>query len=483
MKRNSDKPPRENYRWWLALIICLLFSLVALSRALLAQDVQTLQGQSAIPVSLRSALVADYSVDPSPMRIPVIRPELMLELMPEAAALDMVGSAAPPAVLPNLQTPVPTVTPAVRLPNGVAASNAGTSTQTPTSPPTRTRTAQPTGTLVGASATPMRRPPTGTTAPAPGANSVVADPPQLSAPAPAGATSAPVVVRTPTPTLTAVVAVRPSAAVATNTSTATPKPTALLQSAATRTVVPAAEPAPTRPPRPSPTVQTRPAWTVTPAPTPTATLVPTVTGTSTSTPTATRTATPRPTRTATPAATVTFTTRPTATATVAPTRTATPTPSATPTPTRTLTPTPSVTPTPTPSATATATVTNTPTPEAACSPPDPDSGFVSGVSPVNNASGVGSHVNITITFSQPIQSNNLSNGTFRLSKSPNGAPPIKVDFSYNPDSYTVVMDPDTPLEPGATYYVIVRENLENTCGQKQAVEVKRQFSTEEAVSR
>lgn len=92
-------------------------------------------------------------------------------------------------------------------------------------------------------------------------------------------------------------------------------------------------------------------------------------------------------------------------------------------------------------------------------------------------------MNITITFSQPIQSNNLSNGTFRLSKSPNGAPPIKVDFSYNPDSYTVVMDPDTPLEPGATYYVIVRENLENTCGQKQAVEVKRQFSTEEAVSR
>jgi hypothetical protein len=154
-------------------------------------------------------------------------------------------------------------------------------------------------------------------------------------------------------------------------------------------------------------------------------------------------------------------------------------------PTRTLTPTPSATPTPTPSATATATatVTSTPTLEAACSAPDPNSGFVSGISPANNTAGVGSNVNIIITFNQPIQSNNLSNGSFRLSKSPNGAPPINVDFSYNPDSYTVTLDPRAPLEPGGTYYVIVRENLENTCGQKQAVEVKRQFSTEDAVSR
>ncbi len=479
MRRNTDKATRGNYRWWLALIICLLLSLVALGGALLAQDVQPLQGQEAIPVSLRSALVADYSVDPSPMRIPVIRPELMLELMPEAAVPDLAGPTTLPVVLSNLQTPVPTVTPAVRLPNGVTASNAGASTQTPTPPPTRTRSAQPTGTPVVPSATPMRRLPTGTTAsaPAPGGNSVAADPPQLSSPEPAGATSAPVVVRTPTPTLTAVVAVRTPATVATNTSTATPRSAALVKPAATQTVAPAVEPAPPRPPRPSPTVQTRPAWTVTPAPTPTPVPAPSITGTPTGTPTATQTATPRPTRTATPAATVTFTPRPTATATVTPTRTVTPTPSATPMPTRTLTPTP----TPTPAATAT--VTGTPTPEAACSAPDPDSGFVSGISPPNNAAGVGSNMNITINFNQPIQPNNLSNGTFRLSKSPNGAPPINVNFSYNPDTYTVVMDPDTPLEPGATYYVIVRENLENTCGQKQAVEVKRQFSTEEAVSR
>jgi hypothetical protein len=122
-------------------------------------------------------------------------------------------------------------------------------------------------------------------------------------------------------------------------------------------------------------------------------------------------------------------------------------------------------------------VSATPTLEVACSPPDPASGFVSSTTPANNASGVQRDTDITITFNQPIQSNNLSNGTFRLSKKPGGSPPVNVDFSYISETYTVVMELDKQLDRETTYYVIVRGNLKNACDQQQTVEVKIQFTT------
>ncbi len=490
-KSDTDKAAHRSHHWWLMLMLSLLSSLGIIIFALLAQDIQLTQGQEALPVSLRSTLIADYSADPVAARIPVIRPELMLDVSQASTASSKVGPMALPSVLSNMQRPVPTITPieaqVAQLPGTVAADNMGASARIPSLTPTRRGLAQPIRTVT---------PPSGSST-------------QRSTIESSRATSVPVAVPTSTATIPAEAAMRTPGIGTANSPAAISEPTAVRRPAvrrtsapavvlvATQTPVSAVEPGPARPLRPSLIVQTRPPWPGIPAPTSTPIPTPTITRMPTITPTATEAAISRPTRTIAPSTTATFTTIPTEMASAIPTRTPTPTPPRTPTPTptrtptptstRTLTPTSTRTPTPTSTRTPTPTSTRTPTPtstvsatptlETACSPPDPDSGFVSSITPANNASGVNPNTEITITFNQPIQSNNLSNGTFRLSKTPNGSPPVNVEFSYIPQTYTVVMKLNKALDRGTTYYVIVRGNLKNACDQQQTVEVKIQFAT------
>lgn len=107
---NSDKKKSKSSKGtiWLIVIAFLVFVLIGLS----AFSIFTVrQAAAAVPISLRSHEIADYSIDLGGMLVPAVRIDLI-----EAAILDREGEGANvesriTEVAVNLKTPVPTITP------------------------------------------------------------------------------------------------------------------------------------------------------------------------------------------------------------------------------------------------------------------------------------------------------------------------------------------------------------------------------------
>lgn len=53
----------------------------------------------------------------------------------------------------------------------------------------------------------------------------------------------------------------------------------------------------------------------------------------------------------------------------------------------------------------------------------------------------------------------------------------RITLTYNALTYEATLDPDSDLDPGATYYITVWKGVKNACGTRQGVSVTTAFVT------
>ena len=133
----APRPDRTRFSSGGALIaLLLLFGVLCLGLLLFFQENPAYRGPEFIPVGLQSDLEADYSANPGPTRLPGVDLGIIWDTIsdnaPQATDLDKRREA----VLANLLTPVPTVTPALQACQGIHFVYASQDTWTDPTDPT-----------------------------------------------------------------------------------------------------------------------------------------------------------------------------------------------------------------------------------------------------------------------------------------------------------------------------------------------------------
>jgi hypothetical protein len=100
-----------------------------------------------------------------------------------------------------------------------------------------------------------------------------------------------------------------------------------------------------------------------------------------------------------------------------------------------------------------------------CPDPDPDvaSPSVTSVSPAEGATGVAPHVNVTVAFSEPMDSSTITNSTFTLMRQGDGTA-VGASVTYNNATDTATLDPNASLDSLAAYTVTVATGATDLAG-------------------
>jgi hypothetical protein len=127
--------------------------------------------------------------------------------------------------------------------------------------------------------------------------------------------------------------------------------------------------------------------------------------------------------------------------------------------------------------------------DAACPQPDPVNGYVTGTDPADGVIVSVTMNTIEIVFSQPMSQAGggsvLEAENYQLTNSGTGGVVPFTQISYNPGTDTAALQIDTADEdwlPGSDYELVIRSDIENSCGQPQGVDVIRTISTMSAIS-
>ncbi|MBW8010777.1 MAG: hypothetical protein FVQ83_05970 [Chloroflexi bacterium] len=115
----------------------------------------------------------------------------------------------------------------------------------------------------------------------------------------------------------------------------------------------------------------------------------------------------------------------------------------------------------------------TSTPQS-CKPPDRDWGYVASISPANGAENVPVSTIIVIVFDQPMDLASLMSTEVQLKGDVDG-----YSKDYDPDTYTLTIIPRRGLESAERYEVRIKRNVKNSCGVPQGFEVRIRFETED----
>lgn len=100
-------------------------------------------------------------------------------------------------------------------------------------------------------------------------------------------------------------------------------------------------------------------------------------------------------------------------------------------------------------------------PPAGCGPPDPNDTTpptVTSVSPAENATGVSSGTNVTVTFSETMDSATINTSTFTLVRQ-GTTTPVAANVSYNTTNDVATLDPSVILDSFATYTATVKGGI------------------------